>query len=148
VHVIVPSDLFYRIASSRACVRRGAVRALPSHGGGLRYLELGPRRALRPRARLRSVRPAGCRARSAAGATWTCRTANAGWAARGFHTSVIDAAGAIYVIGGEGGNTGYYQDVWASTDGGTLPNSAGGMVGGYSRGKRGNTGVLRGTKGY
>jgi hypothetical protein len=30
---------------------------------------------------------------------------------------VVDAAGAIYVIGGQGG-TGYFQDVWKSTDGG------------------------------
>jgi hypothetical protein len=29
-----------------------------------------------------------------------------------WHTSVVDAAGAIYVIGT------YYHDVWASTDGG------------------------------
>ncbi len=64
-----------------------------------------------------SVRPAGCRARSAAGITWTSRTAKAGWAARYSHTSVIDAAsGAIYVIGGFGG-TGF-NDVWVSTDGG------------------------------
>ncbi len=114
---------FHRIAIPRmcvasACVRRGAARALPSHGGGLRYLWLGPRRALRPRARLRSVRPAGCRARSAAGITWTCRTAFPGWAARESHTSVVDAvSGAIYVIGGVGGST-VYNDVWASTDGG------------------------------
>jgi hypothetical protein len=33
------------------------------------------------------------------------------------HTSVIDAAGIIYVIGGFSFGT-YYQDVWASTDGG------------------------------
>jgi hypothetical protein len=31
---------------------------------------------------------------------------------------VVDAAGAIYVIGGFGGGTTFYQDVWASTDGG------------------------------
>jgi hypothetical protein len=56
---------------------------------------------------------------------------------------VVHAAGAIYVIGGYGGT--YYKDVWASTDGGTLPNSVGGMVGGYSRGKKGYYG---GTQGY
>ncbi len=27
-----------RVSVASACVRRGAVRALPSHGGGLRYL--------------------------------------------------------------------------------------------------------------
>jgi hypothetical protein len=31
---------------------------------------------------------------------------------------VIDAAGAIYVIGGYGDGIGYLQDVWVSTDGG------------------------------
>ena len=72
----------------------------------------------RPRARLRSVRPAGCRARLAAGVMWTCRTAIAGWAAREGHTSVVDAAGAVYVIGGQGSGGTYYRDVWASTDGG------------------------------
>ncbi len=44
------------------------------------------------------------------------RTISAQWAARAYHTSVVDAAGAIYVIGGAG-NT-YLNDVWASTDGG------------------------------
>ncbi len=56
---------------------------------------------------------------------------------------MVDAAGTIYVLGGTGGTL--YQDVWASTDGGALPNSAGGMVGGYSRGKKGYYG---GTPGY
>ncbi len=62
---------------------------------------------------------------------------------------MIDAAGAIYVIGGYSGTS--YKDVWVSTNGGALPNSAREMVGGYSRGKigvlRGYSGVLRGTKG-
>jgi hypothetical protein len=53
-----------------------------------------------------------------AGVTWTSRTTNAQWAARVGHTSVVDAAGAIYVIGGGG-----YNDVWASTDGGAQPDS-------------------------
>ncbi len=52
----------------------------------------------------------------AAGVTWTSRTTSAPWGARYWHTSVIDAAGAIYVVGGHG--TDYYSDVWASTDGG------------------------------
>ncbi len=57
------------------------------------------------------------------------------------HTSVVDAAGAIYVIGGHttlvyGGGTGYFNaDVWVSTDGGVLPDSVGGWsagtLGGY-----------------
>ena len=50
--------------------------------------------------------------------TWTSRTTSAQWAAREGHASVIDAAGAIYVIGGFSGGTTYYNDVWASADGG------------------------------
>jgi hypothetical protein len=60
------------------------------------------------------------------------------WAARKGHTTVIDAAGAIYVIGGSGGT--YYNDVWASTDGGARPDSVGwwgGTLGGYSACSRG-----------
>ncbi len=55
----------------------------------------------------------------AAGRTFTSRTLEAGWAVRFGHTSVIDAAGAIYVIGGISYNgMTRYQDLWASTDGG------------------------------
>jgi hypothetical protein len=54
----------------------------------------------------------------AAGITWTSRTIKAEWAGRSYHTTVIDAAGAIYVIGGYRGGTTYYRDVWVSTDGG------------------------------
>jgi hypothetical protein len=53
---------------------------------------------------------------------WTIRTAKAEWAGRFSHTSVVDAAGAIYVIGGFGRHVGgpetYLNDVWTSTDGG------------------------------
>jgi hypothetical protein len=86
----------------------------------------------------------------AAGVTWTCRTATAGWIARTGHTSVIDAAGAIYVIGGDGDNTGYFNDVWASTDGGAPPDSVRGVVGGVLEGgTRGGThGYSIGTWGY
>ncbi len=42
---------------------------------------------------------------------------------------MVDAAGAIYVIGGAGGGT-FFQDVWASTDGGARPDSVGGRSGG------------------
>ncbi len=70
---------------------------------------------------------------SAAGRTFTSRTLTAGWAARDAHTSVVDAAGAIYVIGGFGGINDY-QDVWVSTDGGARaglsPGGAGGGGGG------------------
>ncbi len=66
----------------------------------------------------------------AAGVTWTSRTAKAGWAARSEHTSVVDAAGAIYVIGGTSynGSTTYFHDVYASTDGGAPPDSGRGWV--------------------
>jgi hypothetical protein len=56
---------------------------------------------------------------------------------------VIDAAGAIYVLGGSG-TTGLLQDVWASTDGGA-DRTKSGVVGGYWVGTtRGTTRVLRG----
>ncbi len=74
----------------------------------------------------------------AAGVTWTSRTLKAGWAGRYGHTSVIDAAGAIYVIGGRDGST-YFNDVWVSTDGGAR---AGVVTRGYVMR---TTGVLRGT---
>jgi hypothetical protein len=60
----------------------------------------------------------GCRA-WAAGVSWASRTTSAEWAARAYHTSVIDAAGTIYVIGGRYNENTRYNDVWASTDGGT-----------------------------
>jgi hypothetical protein len=52
---------------------------------------------------------------------------------------VVDAAGAIYVIGGtndfDGGTLTYYQDVWASTDGGARAGlSRWGVVGGVLKG--------------
>ncbi len=74
------------------------------------------------------------------------------WAVRYGHTSVVDAAGAIYVIGGRSPsstrNDVFYKDVWASTDGGARPDSVqaggragtrGGTTGGreYSRGSLG-----------
>ncbi len=53
----------------------------------------------------------------AAGATWKLVIASAPWGVRGSHTTVIGAAGAIYVIGG-GDNWKNFNDVWVSTDGG------------------------------
>jgi hypothetical protein len=53
----------------------------------------------------------------ATGVTWKCVIASAPWAARAAHTSVVDAAGAIYVLGGGNGGT-TRNDVWKSTDGG------------------------------
>jgi hypothetical protein len=57
-------------------------------------------------------------ARVAAGATWTLVLASAPWAARHDPTSVIDTAGAIYVLGGFGIGDTYFNDVWVGTNGG------------------------------
>ena len=51
-----------------------------------------------------------------AGTTWTLVIANAPWAARFSHTTVIDSAGAIYVLGGGSSSKTFFNDVWASTD--------------------------------
>jgi hypothetical protein len=84
----------------------------------------------------------------ATGAMWRCRTAIAPWAGRDGHTTVIDAAGAIYVIGGETINGVLFDDVWVSTDGGARPDSGGGytrwVLRGYYRGTTGGWGVLKG----
>ena len=62
---------------------------------------------------------------------------------------MVDAAGAIYVIGGGSAST-YYNDVWASTDGGARAGlgRGGGTTGvlkgvpqGYHRGTKGTTGA-------
>jgi hypothetical protein len=52
---------------------------------------------------------------------------------------VIDAAGAIYVIGGVGSGSTYFNDVWGSTDGGGtgLGGVGIGFVKGYSGVSRG-----------
>ena len=63
---------------------------------------------------------------------------------------MVDAAGAIYVIGGYSLTSGTdFQDVWVSTDGGARPDSVGGWVGGVLEGVlewvlRGYYVVLRG----
>ncbi len=96
----------------------------------------------------------------AVGATWRLVIANAPWAARVYHTSVIDAAGAIYVIGGFDESSTYYRDAWASIGRGARPDSVGGGRGvlwwvlqglsmGHSGGSQGDTtrvldGVLEG----
>jgi hypothetical protein len=95
-------------------------------------------------------------ARMAAGATWRLVIASAPWAVRRSHTSVVDAAGAIYVLGGciyEGSTNTFYNDVWASTDGGARPDSrrVGTQMGtqrvlnGYSPGTHG---LLTAAEGY
>jgi hypothetical protein len=66
------------------------------------------------------------------------------WAGRSGHTSVIDArTRAIYVIGGTDGT--YFNDVWASTDGGAQA-GLGGRSGGTG-GTQGARGVLGCSKG-
>ncbi len=50
--------------------------------------------------------------------------ASAPWAARHDPTSVLDAAGAVYILGGFYSGT-FFNDVWASTDGGERPDSRG-----------------------
>jgi hypothetical protein len=73
---------------------------------------------------------------------------------------VIDAAGAIYVIGGYGGGTTVYNDVWASTDGGARAGLhrgrgrgvlegvlQGGVLEWGSQGTKGYKGVQRGSIG-
>ncbi len=43
---------------------------------------------------------------------------------------MVDAAGAIYVIGGcNDGSSTFYKDVWISTDGGARPDSVGSSAG-------------------
>ena len=50
---------------------------------------------------------------------------------------MIDAAGAIYVIGGGGFNGTFFNDVLASTDGGARPDSVQGVVGRFWVGTQG-----------
>jgi hypothetical protein len=57
-------------------------------------------------------------ARVAAGFNWTLVIAKAPWNARFGHTAVVDAAGAIYVLGGKDSKSILYKDVWVSSDGG------------------------------
>jgi hypothetical protein len=104
----------YECVGVRACVCVCACASAGCVGAGA--ARRGPAVLIaRPRVRgCGSVRSAGF----AAGVTWTSRTLKAEWAARAYHTSVVDAAGAIYVIGGYGGTGILYNDVWVSTDGG------------------------------
>ncbi len=148
---------FHRIATSCGCVATVCACAsrlhAPSHRTAATCGSYSSARAARRRPRARGCARShwpGSRA-SAAGVTWTSRTANAPWAARQSHTSVVDAAGAIYVIGGSG--SGDFNDVYASTDGGAragLGRDVGrtGTRGGTRVGSRvGTQGVLKGTKG-
>ena len=62
---------------------------------------------------------------------WSQRTANSDWATRTGHTSVIDATGAIYVLGGESSvyRVNYdrvnLNDVWRGTAGGEARHATG-----------------------
>jgi hypothetical protein len=117
------------VCSERVCAPRRCARTLV------------PRRRLAVFIARPATRLSGSHA-LAAGAMWRCRTASAPWAGRSGHTSVIDAAGAIYVIGGysyNGTNT-YFNDVWVSTDAGARPDSVRAWPGGYWVGTQGNTG--------
>jgi hypothetical protein len=62
---------------------------------------------------------------------------------------VVDAAGAIYVLGGIGGTT-RYRDVWVSADGGTRTGLVPGVVGGVLQGVLPGyyKGYCRGSQGY
>ncbi len=64
---------------------------------------------------------------------------------RNGHTTVVGAAGAIYVIGGYNGNI-YFNDVWVSTDGGARPDSA--VLRDTHGVRKGYSGVLRGYSEY
>ncbi len=60
---------------------------------------------------------------------------------------MIDAAGAIYVIGGNGGGNNFYKDVWVSTDRGADRTSGATRAGAYEW-SRGTSRVVRGTHRY
>jgi hypothetical protein len=149
---------FHRIAIPRVCVASVCAAALcaPSHRTAAACgIHSSARTARCGRARVVAFGATGRLSRaSAAGVTWTCRTANAEWAARSDHTSVVDAfSGAIYVIGGWGTNNDLFNDVWASTDGGVRAGpgprgGSGGTPGDTQVGYSGVLRVLRGYKGY
>ncbi len=107
------------------CVANVCVRAAvcaPSHRTAATCgINSSARAALCGRARVVAFGAIGrAHARLGAGVTWTRRADNyMEWGSREGPTSVIDSAGAIYVIGGYG-----YHDVRASTDGGARPASA------------------------
>jgi hypothetical protein len=69
--------------------------------------------------------------RAFTGVTWVWRPviASSEWARRRSHTTVMGAAGAIYVIGGYDGTT-VFNDVLVSTDGGA-DRTCVGFSGGY-----------------
>jgi hypothetical protein len=132
------------VSSERVCACPSPVRALSWHGGDRLAVFIARPATRAPPAICLSVSRA-----LAAGAMWRCRTTIAPWAGRYGHTTVIDAAGAIYVIGGYGVGT-TFNDVWVSTDGGARRDSGGGytrwVLRGYYKGRysRGSLGIPTG----
>ncbi len=85
-----------------------AVRFLPGAPAGTSGIYSSAATGGRPRLRVRFALVSSVgRARSAAGVTWSLVIASAPWGARAKHTSVVDAAGAVYVIGGSKGHSAY-----------------------------------------
>ena len=73
-----------------------------------------------------------------AGVTWSMAAVFTPWAARSGHTTVIDAAGTMYLIGGNG-DYGNLNDVWSSADKGAnrRRGTPGGTQGGTQAIRRG-----------
>jgi hypothetical protein len=89
--------------------------------------------------------------RRTAGATWSLAAVITPWAARFGHTTVIDAAGTMYLIGGFHGFNTNLNDVWSSANKGA--NRTRGVLPVVPKGAlKGTQGVLkgyaRGTQGY
>jgi hypothetical protein len=99
---------------------------------------------------MRACAGVGRRRRRAAGVTWSLVTSNVPWAARFGHTTVIDAAGTMYLIGGFDDATNL-NDVWQSPDKGASRTRGGtpGVLQQYSRGTQrvGTRRNIRRTKG-
>jgi hypothetical protein len=130
VHVFLQFCIFARVCE---CAARGCVGS-PMGTGGIYSAACDARTtAVKSAALALAIGRFAC---VHAGATWTSRTTSAPWAARYGHTSVVDAAGATYVLGGHNGGSTYYRDVWASTDGGADRTRAGcsGSTGWVGRG--------------
>jgi hypothetical protein len=136
------------VRSERVCAARRCARTLVARAATCGIYSSA--RAVRcGRARVVAFGAIGRVSRAlAAGVNWTCRTASAGWAGRWGHTSVVDAAGAIYVIGGYAGGI-VFHDVWASADGGARAGlrrwgQVGEVLEGVLHGGGGTRGVVEG----
>jgi hypothetical protein len=129
VHVHVHVRLCIRVSvCARVCVRRRCAGTLVAGAAGTGGIYSSAATVGRPRVRFAFVSSVSSRA-LAAGVNWASRTTDGQWARRRSHTTVVDAAGAIYVIGGtDGGSLSngittwtYLRDVWKSTDVGARP---------------------------